>query len=177
MIDFVVGFLEEHVGSGGSRFFESIRSLALCACVTKECVSPGIRKLMSVSFSIVSSWLGSSNEQRASSFFTKCFVLWMLLSWQERVWELSGTFSVFVFNNKSLGSLMRVSNVEIFAVFRYTCLNGSFVTFAHLINRQEENCLFLARTLTSRCKSTVMFYLILQIMNSSLSKTSCHCTH
>ena len=136
MIDFVVGFLEEHVGSGGSRFFESIRSLALCACFTKECVSPGIRKFMSASFSIVSSWLGSSNEQRASSFFTKCFVLWMLLSWQERVWELSGTFSVFVFNNESPGSLMRVYNVEIFAVFRYTCLNGSF--FFHLAHQSRK---------------------------------------
>ena len=48
--DSVVGLVEEHVDLGGSRFSESIlETLALCACFTIECGSPGILKSMSSS--------------------------------------------------------------------------------------------------------------------------------
>ena len=102
---FVVDLVEEHVGLGGSQFSEPIleRLCSVHASQT-ECGNPGIRKSMFTSFSIVCSWLESS------WFTTGCPVrslrvssptLNLMLSWQERVWQPSGTFSVFVcFNNR-----------------------------------------------------------------------------
>ena len=57
MLDFVVDLVEERVDLGGSQFSESInsRTLVLYACFTTECGSPGIRKSMSASFTIIDS--------------------------------------------------------------------------------------------------------------------------
>ena len=56
MIDSVVDLVEEHVDLDGSLFSESnSRTLVLCACFTTECGSPGIRKSMSDSFTIIDS--------------------------------------------------------------------------------------------------------------------------
>ena len=52
MIDFVVNLFEEHVELGGSQFSESILERAF---FTTECGSPGIRKSMSASFTIIGS--------------------------------------------------------------------------------------------------------------------------
>ena len=40
-----------------SIFWINSRTLVLCACFTAECGSPGIRKCMSASFTIIFSWL------------------------------------------------------------------------------------------------------------------------
>ena len=65
MIDSVVGLVEEHVGSGGSRFSESIlERSALCSCFTVECGSPGNLKSMS-----------SSILSRINSFSMLCVVI------------------------------------------------------------------------------------------------------
>ena len=56
MIDSVVDLFEEHVDLGGSQFSDiNCRTLVLCACFTTECGSPGIRKSMSASFTIIGS--------------------------------------------------------------------------------------------------------------------------
>ena len=51
MIDSVVDLVEEHVDLGGSQFSESIVE----RCFTTECGSPGIRKSMPASFTIIGS--------------------------------------------------------------------------------------------------------------------------
>ena len=57
MIVSVVDLVEVHVDLDGSQFSESIveRWLVLCAYFTTECGSPGIRKSMSASFTIMDS--------------------------------------------------------------------------------------------------------------------------
>ena len=54
MIDSVVILFEEHVDLGGSQLNNS-RTRELSACFTTECGSPGIRKSMSASFTIIGS--------------------------------------------------------------------------------------------------------------------------
>ena len=70
-----------------SIFWINSRTLVLCACFTTECGSPGIRKSMSASFTIIDSITGLSVRLRSVSSPT----LNVLLSWTERVWELSDT--------------------------------------------------------------------------------------
>ena len=56
MIDSVVHLFEEHVDLGGSQFSESIVERWYFARVsTTKCGSPGIRKSMSTSFTIIGS--------------------------------------------------------------------------------------------------------------------------
>ena len=56
MIDSVVDLVEEHVDLDGSQFSESIvERWYFCACFKTECGSPGIRKYMSASFTIIDS--------------------------------------------------------------------------------------------------------------------------
>ena len=82
-----------------SIFWIISRTLVLCACFTTECGNPGIRKSMFTSFSIVCSWLKLSWSTTGLPVLSRSVLsptLNVSLSWQERVWELSGTFSVFV---------------------------------------------------------------------------------
>ena len=72
------------------------RTLVFCACFTSECGNPGIRKSRFTSCSIVCSWL--SWPTTGLSVLSRSVLsptLNVSLSWQERVWELFGTFSVF----------------------------------------------------------------------------------
>ena len=94
-----------------SIFWINFRTLVLCACFTTECGNPRIRKSMFTSFSIVCSWLKLSWSTTGLLVLSRSVLsptLNVSLSWQERVWELSGTFSVF-FNYGSLHSLWRNS--------------------------------------------------------------------
>ena len=82
-----------------SIFWINSRKLVLCACFKTECGNPGIRKSMFTSFSIVGSWLESSWSTTGFSFLSRSVLsptLNVSFSWQERVWQLSDTFSVFV---------------------------------------------------------------------------------
>ena len=54
MLDFVIDLVEERVDLGGSQFSNSILERWYFAlCFTTECGSPGIRKSMSTSFTII----------------------------------------------------------------------------------------------------------------------------
>ena len=109
-----------------SIFWINSRTLVLCACFTTECGNPGIRKSMFTAFSIVCSWLKLSWLTTGLSVLSRSVLsptLTVSLSRQERVWELSGTFSVFVPTNESPRSFMCLFNVGILTVFRWTCLD------------------------------------------------------
>ena len=97
---FVVDLVEEHVGLGGSQFSESILERLCSAHASQQNVvilefgSP-----CSLSFSIVCSWLESSWFTTGCPDLSRSVsspTLNLMLSWQERVWQPSGTFSVFV---------------------------------------------------------------------------------
>ena len=91
-----------------SIFWINSRTLVLCACFTIKCGSPEIRKSMFTSFSIVCSWLKLSWSTTGLSVLSRSVwspTLNVSLSWTERVWELSGTFSVFA----SITSLLVLS--------------------------------------------------------------------
>ena len=93
MLDFAVDLVDEHVDLGGSQlFWINSRTLVLCACFTMECGSPGIRKSMSASFTIID-WLTSWSATDLSVFSRSISspTLNVSLSWTERVWELSDT--------------------------------------------------------------------------------------
>ena len=82
-----------------SIFWINCRTLVLCACFTTECGNPGIRKSMLTSFSIVCSWLQSPWSTTGLTVLSRSVsspTLNVSLSWQERVWQSFGTFSVFV---------------------------------------------------------------------------------
>ena len=90
MIDFVVDLVEEHVDLDGYQlFWIGSRTLVLCAYFTTECGSPGIRKSMSASFTIIDSWLTSWSATGLSvlSRSVSSPTLNVSLSWAERVWE------------------------------------------------------------------------------------------
>ena len=103
-----------------SIFWVNSPTLVLCACFTTECGSPGIRKCMSVSFTIIDSWLTSWSATDLSVLLRSISspTLNVSLSWAERVWELSDTLIT-----SSSRSLMCLFNVEILSVFRWTCLD------------------------------------------------------
>ena len=100
MLDFVVDLVEERVDLGGSQFSESILERWYTAHASQQNVgSPGIRKSMSASFTIIVSWLKLSWSITGLPVLSRSVLsptLNVSLSWTERVWELSGTFSVFV---------------------------------------------------------------------------------
>ena len=111
-----------------SIFWINSRTLVLCACFTTECGSPGIRKSVFTSFSIVCSWLK--------------------LSWS--TWELSGTFSVFVSIMSllvlscacsTLGSLLSSDERAWITLVRdvflpsFTVLVSSLTTGLHVLSR------------------------------------------
>ena len=82
-----------------SIFWVSSRTLVLCACFITECGMPGIRKSMSVSTIIVCSWLKLAWSITGLSILSRNVLsptLIVSLSWTERVWELSDTFSVCI---------------------------------------------------------------------------------
>ena len=109
-----------------SIFCINYRTLVLCACFTTECGNPGIRKSMFTSFNIVCSWLVSSWFTTGCSDLSRSVLsptLIVSLSWQERVWELFGTFSVFVPTTGLPVPFMCLFNVGILTVFRWTCLD------------------------------------------------------
>ena len=76
-----------------SIFSINSRTLVLCACFTTECGSPGIRKSMSASFTIIDSWLSSWSATDLSVLLRSVSspTLNVSVSWAERVWELSDT--------------------------------------------------------------------------------------
>ena len=100
MLDVVVDLVEERVDLDGSHFiWINSRTLVLCACFTTECGCPGIRKSMFASFTIFCTWLKFSWSITGLSVLSRSVLsptLNVSLSWTERVWELSGTFSVFI---------------------------------------------------------------------------------
>ena len=84
MIDSVVDLVEEQVDLGWfSIFWINSRTLVLCACFTTECGSPGIRKSMSASFTIIDPWLTSWSATDLSVFLRSTS--------SSRFWELSDT--------------------------------------------------------------------------------------
>ena len=97
---FVVDLVEEHGRFGWfSIFLTNSGTRELSACFTTEWGNPGIRKSMFTSFSIVCSWLDSSWLTTGCTVLSRIVsspTLKLMLSWQERVWQPSGTFSVFV---------------------------------------------------------------------------------
>ena len=76
-----------------STFWINSRTLVLCTYFTTECGSPGIRKSMSASFTIIDSWLmsWSATDLSVLSRSISSSTLNVSLSWAERVWELSDT--------------------------------------------------------------------------------------
>ena len=76
-----------------SIFWINSRTLVLCACFTTECGSPGIRKSMSASFTIMDSWLTSWSATDLSVLLRSISspTLNVSLSWAKRVWQLSDT--------------------------------------------------------------------------------------
>ena len=77
-----------------SIFWINSWTLVLCACFTTECGSPGIRKFMSASFTIIGSWLMSWSVTDLSvllrSISSPTFERFAFMS-RERVWQLSDT--------------------------------------------------------------------------------------
>ena len=76
-----------------SIFWINCRTLVLCSCFTTECGSPGIRKSMSASFTIIDSWLTSWSATDLSVLLRSISssTLNVSLSWAARVWVLSVT--------------------------------------------------------------------------------------
>ena len=74
-----------------SIFWINCRTLVLCACFTTECGSPGFRKSMSASFTIIDSWLSSWSAMDFSILLrsTSSSTLNVSLSWEERAREQS----------------------------------------------------------------------------------------
>ena len=108
----------------------------LCACFTTECGSPGIRKSMSASLTIIESWLNSSWSATDLRSLTKCFIsnverfAFMSRTYLRPVWHINHV----VRDNKSHCSLMCLFNVEIRPVFRWTC-----VDYTRLMNGFSRN--------------------------------------
>ena len=99
------------------NFLNQFSNAFLCACFTTECGSLGIWKSMSASFTIIFSWLKSSWSVTGLSVVSRSVLsptLNVSLSWIERVWELSGTFSVFVTLTRLLVLSCAFSTLESF---------------------------------------------------------------
>ena len=119
-----------------SIFWINSRTMVLCVCFTTECGSPGIRKFMSVSFTII-----------FSCSLTKCLIsnverfAFMNRTCLRTFWHI---FCVY-FNNEYPRSLMCLFNVGILTVFRWTCLdytrfnNGSLRSFRRNSFLREKN--------------------------------------
>ena len=100
MIDFVVDLVEKHVDLGGSQFFESILERWYSAHASQwNVVVLEFGGPCSLRSALFVHDLNCHDQQRVSPFLHEVFgspTLNVSLTWQERVWELSDTFSVFV---------------------------------------------------------------------------------
>ena len=109
MLDFVVDLVEERVDLGGSQFSESILERWYSAYASQQnVVALQFGSPCPPSFTIIFSWLKSSWPITGLSVLSRSVLsptLNVSLPWTERVWELSGTFSVFV----SITSLLVLS--------------------------------------------------------------------
>ena len=133
MIDSVVDLVEEHVDLDGSQFFWiNCRTLVLCAYFTTECCSPGIRKSMLASFTIIGSLLPSWSAMDFPFFYEVLHrQRWTYRFHEKNVLESCLALPTVLRVATSRPVLSWICSTLRLAVFRWTCLNYLCLNRSH----------------------------------------------